>query len=155
MIFKQTPIQKVLLIGNDEGARALFASALSEAAPAAVLLEAVGFEAMQSLLQTQLPDLIFIDINMPRADGFNCLERLQADPLYRSIPVVMHGSASSPTQIAKAYSMGAALYFRRPSHFAVYIMAINKVLSLDWMHPDRAHSKQVRGKRYRVFSTSM
>jgi CheY-like chemotaxis protein len=154
MIFRQAPVDKVLLIDNDEDDRTLFAAGLREAATDVQLLEAQDFAGMTTLLRTQLPDLIFIDINMPGADGFDCLEYLQRNVLYRTIPVVMHSSAGNPTQIAKAYSMGAHLYFRKPYHFAVYVMGLRKVLSLDWMHPERVQHNHLR-EGFRMFNPAL
>ncbi|RYZ19722.1 MAG: response regulator [Chitinophagaceae bacterium] len=147
MILQKAPVDKVLIVDNDPDDRFFFAEALREAAPNVALLEASGLDEMRGLLCVHLPDLIFIDINMPGADGFECLAHVRRSELLRTIPVVMHSTAAQPTQIARAYSQGAHLYFRKPSHFAVYVMGIHKLLTLDWMHPERVQGAHRRGAR--------
>jgi CheY-like chemotaxis protein len=64
----------------------------------------------------QLPDLIFLDINMPGFSGFDVLKQLRADEPSRLIPVVMLTSSEADTDIARAYELGASGYITKPSH---------------------------------------
>jgi len=147
MILQKAPVDKILIVDNDPDDRFLFANALYAAAPAVTLLETGGLTAMRQVLRFHLPDLIFIDINMPGADGFECLAYIQQCELLRTIPVVMHSNSAQASQVAKAYAMGAHLYFRKPAQLAVYVKGIHKLLTLDWMHPERVLGAHQRGAR--------
>ncbi len=72
-----------------------------------------GQEALE-LIDSSIPDMIFLDIMMPRLDGFGVLERLKAVPLWRDIPVVIISAASDMDKIARGIEMGAEDFLPKP-----------------------------------------
>jgi CheY-like chemotaxis protein len=64
------------------------------------------------------PDLIFLDINMPRRSGFDVLAWIRARERFAHIPVVIVSSSSQQTDVTKAYMLGANAYLVKPSAFA-------------------------------------
>lgn len=60
------------------------------------------------------PDLILLDINMPRKDGFQVLKELKDDPQLRGIPVVMFTSNDCQDDIDRAYAGGASSFVVKP-----------------------------------------
>lgn len=147
-------INKVLLIDDDADDCLLFEDALNKIAPGTTLRSAQTYTEAIAILATYLPDIIFIDINMSQKNGFECVEALMSHPLFRTIPVVMHSSSANPTHIAQAYSFGANLYFKKPSHFEVLVMGLRKVLELDWMHPKRVTAAQYSNGLYAAFKVA-
>ena len=74
-----------------------------------------GVEALEMLQAvSQLPDIILLDVEMPRMDGYELLSRLKSNAVYRDIPVVMITSRSSEKHRMKALEMGAADYVIKP-----------------------------------------
>jgi two-component system response regulator len=65
-----------------------------------------------------IPDLVLLDIKMPRVDGFGVLEKLKTDPKTKKIPVVMLTTSSRDEEIAKGYECGANAYVTKPLDFA-------------------------------------
>src|SRR3989338_2192858 len=63
------------------------------------------------------PGLIFLDIKMPRMDGFMVLERLKSDPQLRTIPVLMLTSTDDHVEVNKCYMMGANTYIVKPVRY--------------------------------------
>lgn len=63
------------------------------------------------------PDVLLLDINMPRFNGFDVLEWVQADPDLREIPVVMLTTSEQPEDIRRATEGGACAYYRKPVDF--------------------------------------
>lgn len=61
-----------------------------------------------------VPDLVLVDINMPRQNGFECLKWLRSNESLRCIPVAMFTTSSHPEEIAKAYEFGADWYLVKP-----------------------------------------
>ena len=61
-------------------------------------------------LATDLPDVILLDINIPKANGFDLLERLKSDEDFKHIPVSMLTTSNSQKDIHKAYSLGASSF---------------------------------------------
>ena len=64
------------------------------------------------------PDVILLDINMPRFSGFDVLEWIQSDLQLRDIPVVMLTTSDQPEDIRRATEGGARDYFRKPVEFS-------------------------------------
>lgn len=64
------------------------------------------------------PDLILLDLNLPRRDGWEVLEELKADPSHRSIPVVVLTTADSKADVSRAYQLQAAGFITKPADFS-------------------------------------
>ena len=74
-----------------------------------------GVEALEILQAvSQLPDIILLDVEMPRMDGYELLSRLKSNAVHRNIPVVMITSRSSEKHRMRALQMGAADYVIKP-----------------------------------------
>ena len=63
------------------------------------------------------PDLVLIDLNLPKVDGLQVLAHLRNHPLCGSTPVVIVTSSDAPRDRERAIRLGAARYFRKPSEF--------------------------------------
>lgn len=87
--------------------------------------------------KTHRPRLVVLDINMPKINGFEVLERMKADPVLRQIPVIMLTMSEREEDIAFAYSNGACSYIRKPvdldrlknvvKHFERYWTLISRI----------------------------
>jgi two-component system, chemotaxis family, response regulator Rcp1 len=67
------------------------------------------------------PNLVLLDVNVPRRDGTQVLARLRQSPRCGNIPVVMISSSDSPADRQRAIDLGATEYFRKPSNLADFI----------------------------------
>lgn len=82
-----------------------------------------GVEAMQFLRQegeydgVPRPDLVLLDLNMPRKDGWEVLEEVQADPDLRRIPIIVLTSSDAEADIVKSYDLQANAYLTKPIDF--------------------------------------
>ena len=92
-----------------------------------------GVEALEYLRQEgeyadePRPDLVLLDLNMPRKDGQDVLEELQDDPDLRRIPVVVLTSSESEEDIAKSYELNANAYLTKPVDFDGFIDIVNRM----------------------------
>ena len=73
---------------------------------------------------TQKPDLILLDLNMPGIDGRQVLKSLKEDPEMRSIPVVVLTTSKDYKDIDKCYDLGASTYIQKPVDFEGLTSAI-------------------------------
>lgn len=64
-----------------------------------------------------LPDVILLDLNMPRMPGLEVLRTLKADPALRHLPVVMLSTSRHPTDVAQAYALQASGYLQKQVSF--------------------------------------
>lgn len=73
------------------------------------------------------PQVILLDINMPRVTGLEVLERLKAHPLFRRIPVVMLTTSGEMRDVEEAYRLGCNSYIVKPVDFSEFASAIETV----------------------------
>lgn len=84
-----------------------------------------GAEALERL-KTLTPDLILLDIILPKIDGFAVLGKIKEDPRIKDIPVVVLSNLGQDTDIKRALDMGAADYFVKAQHSLSEIIELVK-----------------------------
>lgn len=89
-----------------------------------------GVDAMEQL-SDGIPDVMLVDIEMPRMDGFELTERVRDDPVYKDIPIIIITSRSGPKHRDRAMALGATLYLTKPYQEQELMSAINSVLPLE------------------------
>jgi len=85
-----------------------------------------GAEALDHL-QRHVPDLILLDLNLPKVDGREVLERIKSDERLRHIPVVVVTSSQAEEDVAKSYRLSANAYVTKPIDPAVFLKAVNAI----------------------------
>ena len=78
------------------------------------------------------PQVILLDLKLPRIDGLDVLEKIRADERTRMLAVVVLTSSKEEEDIARSYARGANSYVRKPVDFAEFIEAV-KTLGLFWL----------------------
>ena len=126
----------ILLIEDNEADVALTTAGFRDALVDQVHVARDGEEAM-ALLQSGehafRPDLVILDLGLPKGDGFEVLEAMKADPRLKSIPViVMSGSYRSEDQ-RRAYRLQPVGYIVKPVEKDKYFAAIRSIKEL-WLH---------------------
>lgn len=74
-----------------------------------------------------LPRLMLLDIQMPKVNGIEVLEKIKLDPLTKSIPVVILTSSNESPDITKCYNLGANSYIVKPVNFDGFSQAIKNI----------------------------
>ena len=67
------------------------------------------------------PDLLLVDLNIPRHDGTEVLERVRQSPLFGKTPVVMMSTSNAPVERKRAFDLGATEYFCKPSSLTEFM----------------------------------
>ncbi|MHB1100017.1 MAG: response regulator [Burkholderiales bacterium] len=78
------------------------------------------------------PQVVLLDLKLPKVDGLEVLQRMRADPRTRRIPVVVLTSSSEQQDIVSSYDLGANSYVRKPVDFNEFLDAA-KQLGLYWL----------------------
>jgi CheY-like chemotaxis protein len=90
-----------------------------------------GREALAYLNNTpDLPDYIFLDINMPLVDGKKCLIEIKKSVKLRSIPVVMYSTTSDTNEIREYYKLGAHDFLIKPNNFPSLCDSLESIFNL-------------------------
>lgn len=125
------PIIEVLVVDDNAGDSDLTMHLLGQHDPL-VHLQAVGdgMEAMSFLRHkgknstAMTPDLIMLDLNMPRKNGWEVLGEVKSDSLLKLISVVIFTASQAQTDIARCYGLGANSFVSKPGNLAGYKAAI-------------------------------
>ncbi|MFI3158362.1 MAG: response regulator [Methylococcaceae bacterium] len=73
------------------------------------------------------PDLIFLDLNMPRMNGCEFLTAIKADEHFKGIPVVVLTTSDVETDVVRSYQLGATSYITKPVDMPQFIKAIQQI----------------------------
>jgi two-component system response regulator len=79
-----------------------------------------------------MPNLVLLDLKLPKVGGLEVLERLRDDPRTRRLPVVILTSSNVESDLARSYDLGANSYIRKPVDFTQFMEAVNQ-LGLYWL----------------------
>jgi len=123
-----------ILLADDDIDDCLFFRGAIEKSPVRTTLTIVhdGKKLMQ-LLTTEdyiLPAVLFLDLNMPRQNGFECLSEIKLHARLRQIPVIMFSTSNELAVVDRLFSNGAHYFIRKPSIFSQFEEIILQTLLL-------------------------
>ncbi|MEO6556075.1 MAG: response regulator [Ferruginibacter sp.] len=137
----------VLFVDNDEDDKELFVEAFNSIAPEVKITTTayvpdlfIKFED----LKYDLPDFIFLDVNMEQKHGIDCLDEIKTIDWLNDIPVIMYSTSIQPSQVESTFQKGASLYVQKPSGFEYMKSLFLKILSL----PTEAYFPQADREHY-------
>ena len=121
----------ILYADDDADDREIFCEAIREINPAIkVVLGMDGEETLKILsVQKELPHLIFLDINMPKMDGIECLAKLKSDDRLKSIPVIIYSTTSNKSDQSKIALLGASDFILKGNSFENVKDSLDKILT--------------------------
>jgi CheY-like chemotaxis protein len=97
-----------------------------------------GYEGLSFLQQRDSysnvprPDLILLDLNMPRMNGYEFLVAIKGDERFKGIPIIVLSTSDVESDVLSSYQLGAASYITKPVSIEQFIAVINKI-SEYWM----------------------
>src|SRR3954454_19205017 len=143
-------IERIFLVDDDDDDQLIFIEALAKIDPDIKCETALdGKEAFKKLnTMNALPDLIFLDINMPGEDGFECLAKLKQHEQFSKIPVIIFSTAATNATIIKAQLFGADAFLTKPIEHLHLELKLKKILATDFTIP----SSQIRIFSHQQFS---
>ena len=93
-------------------------------------LFAAGLHAGRDM--AEMPQVILLDLKLPKVDGLEVLRRIRSDPRTRFLPVVVLTSSKEEKDLTESYSLGANSYIRKPVDFNQFMEAVRQ-LGLYWL----------------------
>jgi len=132
----------ILLVEDNPDDEALTLRALKKNNVAnEVVVARDGVEALDYLFGTgahagrdrgQMPQVVLLDLNLPRLDGLEVLRRIRSEPTTQLIPVVVLTSSKEDRDLVESYRLGANSYVRKPVNFLEFVEAARQ-LGLYWL----------------------
>jgi CheY-like chemotaxis protein len=147
----QPPLE-LLLADDDTDDCIFFKEALEELQIAAHLtVVSDGVELMQLLSRAgnSYPHAIYLDLNMPRKNGFECLLELKKDERLKRLPVFIYSTSINSDMVERVYKSGASHYIRKPAEFQALKDVLLKSIRLI---PGLARSSQTSKENFIVDS---
>lgn len=127
-------IQHICITDDDYDDYFLFKTALKEVNASVRLTYFSCCDCLMSYLKKRmdLPDLIVLDVNMPKTDGYDCLLGIKRDDHVIHIPVVIYSTSRNPFMEKKAFDYGASKYFVKPDSFDILKRYMKELLAIPY-----------------------
>ena len=132
-MFQITKPVRMLLVEDSPSDVRLIREAMKEASvPVEITVARDGVEAMNLLHKTESeqalrPDLVLLDLNLPRKNGREVLSEVKTSPLLRTIPVLVMTSSRADEDINTAYMLNANGYITKPADLTEYISIVRAI----------------------------
>ena len=133
-----SPNKDILLVEDSPDDRELMKLAFSKVkVDRNLIIVSSGAEALSYLQQQidgqkSLPALVILDLNLPKINGIEILQKIRASPKTRILPVIMLSSSNEPQDLIDSYINGCNSYIRKPIHFT-QLQAFVKEISTYWL----------------------
>lgn len=132
----QSPLH-VLLADDDEDDRMIFKDALKEIRIRTRLtLVKDGIQLMDYLQQDDCdyPCIVFLDLNMPRKGGVDCLREIRNDKKLKDLSVAIYSTSASESDIEDTFIKGANVYIKKPNDFTSLVKVLEDVITINWQY---------------------
>ncbi|WP_298220425.1 response regulator [Flavobacterium sp.] len=146
MPHQKNTAKNIFLSDDDADDCMLFSEALQEIyneSEARLTIVNDGMALMEVLEETvpPPPEVIFLDINMPKKNGVECLQEIRSTPKLAGIPIIIFSTSSNKDIVDKTYLHGANYYICKPQSYLLLKKTIELVLSFDF---ERLSQRPVR-----------
>jgi CheY-like chemotaxis protein len=126
-----------MLADDDEDDRLFFKEAFEEVK---IKYDITTFSDGEQLMhylnesQNPLPDIIFLDLNMPRKSGMECLKEIRQNDRLKKISVAIYSTSSSEQDIEDTFVAGANVYIKKPNDFNMLKKVLSDVVHINWQY---------------------
>jgi CheY-like chemotaxis protein len=126
---QSTDARRIMLIDDDPDDQLFFQDAIQLMHPdLACQLASSCQEAFRQLENPPLPAFIFMDLNMPVMNGFDCLLYLKNQELYREIPIIIFTTSKNLQDVSRTRELGASYFMTKPDDFNVLCKKLSRVI---------------------------
>lgn len=140
----QDPLH-ILLADDDEDDRLFFIDAIEELKVKTVVVAVNdGVQLMEYLNDTdkRTPHLIFLDLNMPRKGGMECLTEIRSNSKLKDLSIAIYSTSSSEEDIENTFVKGANIYIKKPNDFGALKKILSEVIAINWQYHTSGLNKE-------------
>ena len=127
----------IILADDDEDDRLFFTDAFEELKISTkVQTYNDGSELMEYLNSEDaiLPEILFLDLNMPKKNGIECLKEIKANDKFSDIAIAIYSTSSSEEHIEETFVTGANIYIKKPNDFETLKKVLSNVVTINWQY---------------------
>lgn len=127
----------IVLADDDKDDRLFFTDAFDELKIATkVSTYNDGVELMNYLNQKDalLPNVLFLDLNMPRKSGLECLKEIKTNKKMANIAIAIYSTSASEEDIENTFVLGANIYIKKPNDFKKLKKVLSDVVTINWQY---------------------
>ena len=121
--------KRVFLLDDDNDEHEIFQSALQRIDEKFQFNAASDWYEASAILKEYHPDFIFVDLNMPKMDGFSCVAEIRKISSLKDIPIYIYSTGISEKDGKKAITVGATNYIVKPASFLDLCKMLKKILN--------------------------
>ena len=88
-----------------------------------------------------LPNVLFLDLNMPRKSGLECLKEIKQNPKFKDIAIAIYSTSASEEDIENTFVQGANIYIKKPSDFKTLKKVLSEVVTINWQYHTNSMNK--------------
>jgi CheY-like chemotaxis protein len=125
--------RRVVVLADDDAATTMLIATILKHFNYECAVARDGSEALD-LVREKKPDLVLLDISMPKMDGFEALRVMRSEPATREIPVILVTANHNEDELVKGFSLGADDYITKPFNSAELMARINRIMSKAEVH---------------------
>lgn len=136
---------KILLADDDDDDRLFFKEALEDIKiKTKVHTVNDGTALMEHLNQPgiPLPDMLFLDLNMPKKNGIQCLEEIRKDQRFEELTIAIYSTSGAEKDIEETLIKGANVYIKKPNDYRSLKKIIEEALSINWQYHTSGLNKE-------------
>ncbi|WP_417860134.1 response regulator [Winogradskyella sediminis] len=133
------------LADDDEDDRLFFTEAFEELkVKSKVLLFKDGIELMDYLDDSNnaIPNLLFLDLNMPKKSGLECLKEIKASQRFNDMAIAIYSTSASEEDIENTFVIGANVYIKKPNDFEKLKKVLSEVVTTNWQYHTSGLNKE-------------
>jgi CheY-like chemotaxis protein len=127
----------ITLADDDEDDRLFFTDAFEELKINTVVNTVNNGKELLDFLnhpETILPNIIFLDLNMPILNGIDCLKEIKLNDKFKDIAIAIYSTSSSDQDVENTFVLGANIYIKKPSSFNDLKKILSEVVIINWQY---------------------
>ncbi|MGB3008666.1 MAG: response regulator [Chitinophagaceae bacterium] len=135
----------ILLADDDEGDRLIFKQAFSELKiKTEVRTVNNGLQLMEwlNMIDVQLPNLLFLDLNMSDKNGLECLQEIRRNERLKDIFIAIYSTSENEKDMEGTFNNGANIYIIKPNDFNILKQMLEKAVSTAYHYEDQAMKRE-------------
>lgn len=125
-------IQHILLADDDKDHILLFQRIIKKLYPEIKVSSVTDGEQLIQFLHLNRTDLVFLDLNMPCKNGYECLQEIRRDILLRDLPIIVYSSSAHLSDIQRSFLHSADFYLVKPFQTDHLKKALEIILAVNW-----------------------